>query len=544
MEWTVRFEPTGNRLADLHAADFAAVADLYDGQDPRRLDTYRKRAEWTDQQVGVRERLALAESLECYLRDIGASEQALANARRLREPQAVAVVTGQQAGLFTGPLYTLYKAMTAVGVALRLQRELQRPVVPVFWIASEDHDWAEVDHAYLLDRNDEIRRIRLRQDVPAHQMVWHTRVSPDAAQHAIRDAFEALPDGPGKFEMAEVLQATYRPHASLADWFARLMARLTAPWGLVLLDPCLPGLRQLARPVWTAALERLSEVERCLDDAYRRLQDRGFVPVVVRDRAHTNVFVVDNGRRYVLERTDGGRLRARGLGVERDASEWLRLAHDHPEQFSANVLLRPVVQDHLLPTLVYVGGAAEIAYHPLAAGVFHAFGRMLPPLLLRQRVTLYPPHVVRHMRRWNLSLESVAQPVDLVSPVLRQLGGAQVEAELEQLAEDSRRRWNAFASRFAEVGPQVREMADAQIRRELGAIERIRGKTLRLMADRHRAQVAQLRQVERWLWTDGHAQERRLCLLSPWARQGIGWLPELPCWDGYEQPGVVYHVRM
>ncbi|MCL6637280.1 MAG: bacillithiol biosynthesis cysteine-adding enzyme BshC, partial [Alicyclobacillus sp.] len=137
------------RLTDWHGQEFARVAHLYDGQDPRRLETYQQRAASVLPRFTAGHRAQLVATLRAHMTALGAPAAALAQADRLLDPESVAVVTGQQAGLFTGPLYTVYKALTALGLARRLEAELGRPVVPVFWIAAEDHDWAEVDHVYV-----------------------------------------------------------------------------------------------------------------------------------------------------------------------------------------------------------------------------------------------------------------------------------------------------------------------------------------------------------------------------------------------------------
>lgn len=544
MRWTVRTESSGNPLTDLHANSFSAVAQLYDGQDARMRETYERRVQTVLPLFSQAQRAALVDALREHMLVIGASDASFRQLDRLLDERSVAVVTGQQAGLFTGPLYSLYKALSAIGLAKRLEQELNRPVVPVFWVASEDHDWAEVNHAYLLDELDNVRKVSLPLNPDVHQMVYHTDLTRSAVEHVLKEAHKLLPEGPYKAEMLSVIREAWTEGTSMSQWFARILSHLIQPHGLVVLDPCLPKLRELVRPVWQTALEQQQRVADSLENAYHEVQEKGFHPAVVRDERNTTLFYVTDGKRYVLERTDSGTLRARGLGVEKTISEWLSLAQESPTSFSSNVLLRPVVQDHLLPTVAYVGGPAEIAYHALSRGVFRAFGRTLPPLVLRDRLTLYPASVVRSMSKWNVTVDDVLRPVDLVNPLLTDLGVDQIDTLFAKLRNETTNRWKDWAREVEYLGPQITDMARAQAQREIAGLHRLEHKTRHLFRERHTVQVQQLQHIERWLWTDGNPQERRLCPLSFWANYGLDWLADLDFFGDYQSSCAVYHVDL
>lgn len=543
MKWTVRTEPTGNRLADLHTTAFAEVAYLYDQQDPKDIETYRARADVVAPAFSTQQREQLVDGLRPYMETLGASSGALAQLERLRDERTVAVVTGQQSGLFLGPLLTLYKALSAIGLAQRLEQDLNRPVVPVFWVASEDHDWAEVNHAYFLKEADELGRLHWPADPPAHTMVYHHSLAADDVDQVIRDAFRLLPDGPEKVGVVRTIRDAWQTGDSLSTWFARMMAGLFQTRGLIILDPCLPQLRELVKPVWHTALEQVDNVQARLERAYDEVRQIGVEPAVIRDRENTTLFHVIDGKRFVLEMDGPGRLRVRGIGLSKSVAQWQALAAEDPTAFSSNVLLRPVVQDTLLPTLAYVGGPAEIAYHTLSRAVFHAHHRQLPPLLLRQRVTWYPASVTRNLNKWKVGEVELAHPADLVTPRLGEMGFAHIDAEFDRIREETSLRWDEFASHIGELGPQVRTMAHAQADREKNGIRKLRLKTQRLFEQRHEAAVAQLRHIERWIWTDGHLQERRLCPLNLLIAHGTQWVDQLPAWGDYPNVGAVYRIE-
>ncbi|QSO53883.1 bacillithiol biosynthesis cysteine-adding enzyme BshC [Alicyclobacillus curvatus] len=545
MKWSLRSEPTGQSLTDLHSTDFAQVADLYHNQNPQSSATYRRREQTLQPKFTMPHREQLVEALRPFLASIDAPAAARKEVERLLDPEATVVVAGQQAGLFTGPLYSLYKALSAVGLARRLEAELGKPVVPVFWIASEDHDWGEVDHAYLLDASDNVKRIRLPEPAPLHQMVHHYPVSRPSAQAVLEELARTLPQGPWRSEVLEAVEECARKSTTLVGWFASLMYRLLGDTNLVMLDPCLPGLRQLVAHVWSDVVTKRDELATRLDAKYTEVLRRGFEPAVIRDDENTTLFYVADGKRYVLERTSiPNRLRVRGLGVEDSVQGWLHKIEESPTSFSSNVLLRPVVQDCLLPTLAFVGGPAEIAYHALSAAVFETLGRELPPLLLRDRLTLYPPTVLRSMEKWEISMADVGRPADLESRAVHALGGTEFDIEYERMLLQTKERWQRWGEEHASLGPQIQMMAEAEAKREAAGIHKTTQKAKNFLARIHETELRQLRHVERWLWVDGHQQERRLCPLNFWTRYGLDWLLELPFWGDYSLPRGIFDVLM
>lgn len=545
MKWTLHPESTGQPITDLHQTDFSSVAEMYHNQNPGLPDTYIERARVITKDFSASHREALIGTLEPFLQELGAGEAAFTQLQRLADPNSVVVVAGQQAGLFSGPLYSVYKALSAVGLAKRLEKELGRPVVPVFWIASEDHDWGEVDHAYLLDREDEVRRIRLPQSAPLHQMVHSFAVSAESGQTVLRQLEEVLPEGPWRHEVIQAVTETFEPGTTMAVWFGKLMYRILGDVGIVLSDPCLPGLRHLVGGVWKSVIENQSVLSENVTKKYELVEERGFTPAVVRDESNTALFYVEDGKRYVMERTDNpNTLRVRGLGIEREVSDWIRLAETTPTSFSSNVLLRPVVQDFLFPTLAFVGGPSEIAYHVLSAGVFETLSHNMPPLVLRDRLAVYPPSVVRNLEKWGYTQEDVLRPRDLQGEVTDTLGGSELDNECALMVSSVESRWESWREQHDALGPQVRAMADAQSRREVAGIRRTFTKTKRLLSQKHDTEVRQLRHIERWLWVDGHPQERRLCPMNLWSKYGLDWLKELDVWGDYREISGVYHVTL
>jgi len=234
----------------------------------------------------------------------GAGAAARRNAERLADPRALAVLTGQQAGLFGGPCFTLYKAATALGVAAAMERRLGRPVVPCFWMASEDHDVAEADHVALPDAGHRPATVRLPRGEGAGFMPANLRLGP-AVQEALAGAAALLPETEFKGDLLEVLSRCYVPSETLASAFARWLAHLTRDWGLVLIDQADPHLKALAAPVLLGELRRAPATSEAMLEVSARLEARGYATQIAPRADGANVFLLQDGRWPVRRNAQG-----------------------------------------------------------------------------------------------------------------------------------------------------------------------------------------------------------------------------------------------
>jgi bacillithiol biosynthesis cysteine-adding enzyme BshC len=349
----------------------------------------------------------VSEILERQNRAWGASPKALANIERLRRG-ALAAVTGQQVGLFGGPLFSIFKALTAVKLAEHATAA-GVDCVPVFWLATEDHDLAEVNHVALLSEQG------LPEPLAAESQAFESNAVTDAPVGAVKfgpevDAVvERAARLLGDSEVATWLRLAYRPGETLGSAFALLFARLFTGWGVILLDPADKDFHDLAKPLFRTAIERTSELDEALLARGKALEAAGYHQQVKVTSATTLLFEVKNGARTVVRRrndgTNGGNRGEFAVGEERlSLQKLLDQIEQAPEKFNPNVLLRPVVQDYLLPTLVYTGGAAEVAYFAQVAVVYEKLLGRVTPILPRFSATLIEPKPERILTRYKLSL--------------------------------------------------------------------------------------------------------------------------------------------
>jgi bacillithiol synthase len=339
----------------------------------------------------------VADALERQNREWGASEQTLANIQRLREG-AHAVVTGQQVGLFGGPLLSLFKAASVLALAKQVE-SAGAPCVPVFWMASEDHDLAEVNQALLLDSDYTLKAFAAAAEGKADSPVAAVRFAAGTGE-LVKRAAELL----GESQVADLLRASYREGETFSGAFARLFTRLFAGHGLILLDPADTELHRIAAPLLVEAIERSAELDEALLARNAEIIAAGYHEQVKITKESTPLFAMVDGARVAVHRANGGfRLQKKQV----TADELLRQIADHPENFSANVLLRPVLQDYWLPTLAYIGGPAEIAYFAQVGVVFEKLLGRVTPILPRMSATLLERKVEKLLNKYELNLEDV-----------------------------------------------------------------------------------------------------------------------------------------
>jgi bacillithiol synthase len=362
----------------------------------------------------------VSEILERQNRAWGASPKTLANIERFRRG-ALAAVTGQQVGLFGGPLFSIFKALTAVKLAEQATAAGVE-CVPVFWLATEDHDLAEVNHVALLSEQGLPERLTVESPAFDGHVVDDAPVGTVKFGPEIDPVVERAGALLGDSEVAAWLRQAYRPGESLGSAFALLFARLFADFGVILLDPAEKDFHDLAKPLFRAAIERVSELDEALLARGKALEAAGYHQQVKVTSATTLLFEVKNGARTVVRRKSNGASDNGGefaVGEERISSKDLvERIEEAPETFSPNALFRPVVQDYLLPTLVYTGGAAEVAYFAQAAVVYEKLLGRVTPILPRFSATLLEAKAERILTRYQLGLPEVFHGPEKVREVI------------------------------------------------------------------------------------------------------------------------------
>ncbi len=417
---------------------------------------------------------------------------------RLAAGEVLVVTTGQQPGLFTGPLYTIYKALSAIALARRLERDRGTPVVPVFWVAGDDHDFAEANHTWFLDTNGELVQVVLRERPPEAPL---RSLSREPCGPEIVGALARLRDGTAETEfktgVLEWLGRWYRPEVTLADAFAAALDALLGPRGLVVLRIHDPHAKRAAAP-WV-----MKGLEVTLPDGY------------------TPVLLEANQGRDRLQR-DGTGFVTRRSGERFERAELARIAREAPERLSPNVLLRPAVEAALLPTVVYAGGPAELKYLPDTAPLCETLGVIRQAAVPRWSGVLVEQRVEKLMERHSLDLTAFdGKPGELEARLVRTELPAETVATLAELRRDVETLYGRLRDSATRIDPTLERTVDSARNAALAGTQTIEKK---LVASLKRLEgdtlVRQITRARAAVYPQGEPQERVFTLASFLIRYG------------------------
>jgi bacillithiol synthase len=475
------------------------------------------------QAVGDADRTAVAQALVRQQETRGATEAA-ERAGRLAAPGAVAIVTGQQAGLFGGPLFVLWKALGTVVVARELEARRGRPVVPVFWVASDDHDFAEVRSATVVDTSGALRTLRYDpREEPIGRPAWDITLD-ETVGGLVDELGRALPAALGRDETLEIVASCYRAGETLSSAFARLVSRLLPE--LVVLDPADAELKQLSVPVLARELVESSPSSKLALEAGRALLEAGYHQQVPVRPGFLNVFAVVDGQRRALAIANGT-VEVRGTRERWPIGDAQKRLESDPRAWSPSALLRPLVQDALLPTAAYVAGPAEIAYHAQIGPSYAHFGIPRPVLLPRPSLTLVEPSQARALEAEQLSLGDLAgDPERLVARWARE-DYPDVEAAFAGAREAIERELGKVEAVLGAHDPTLRSATAATRGRALHPVVGLHEKALRALKKRDQGRADRLRRTRDVLLPGGSLQERGIGLISFVARHGLAVVPGL-----------------
>jgi bacillithiol synthase len=464
--------------------------------------------------------------LERQNKSWGASAQTLSNLSRFRSG-AAAIVTGQQVGLFGGPMFSIYKALSAVKLAEEATAA-GIEAVPIFWLATYDHDLAEINHVSMPGPDGLLRTLTTSSHSVAGAPVSEVQLG-DEILPLVDEAAALLGDS----EATEILRECYRPGEKLGIAFARFYARVFAPWGVIVLDASDPELHRVAEPIYRAAAEQAPEIAEALLAKGKALEAAKYHSQVKVTSSSVLLFTLQNGVRTPIQRRSVNGSSEFVIASETSpeklsSSELLERIANSPEKFSPNVLLRPVVQDYLLPTLAYAGGAAEAAYFAQASAVYEKILGHVTPIVPRFSATLVEPKVQHKLQHYGVTVLDAFQGADAFR---NKLAARSLPQDLQNAFERATKSVDeAFSSLHESLAKLDPTLVDAS---QTGA-SKIRYQLDRL---RERAMAAELRRSEvvshhaaklsQALYPEDALQERGIAGIYYLARHGSDLLKNI-----------------
>lgn len=376
---------------------------------------FRDQTAYSLQTEKVRSRDLPREQLAALLKEqnlsYGCGAQTVGNIKKFIQDEACAVVTGQQVGLFSGPLYTIFKALTAIKLTESLNQNSLGCFVPVFWLASNDHDFAEINHITLLDKENRIEDIKYQ----GHSASLKTPVSKVVLSAEISNCIQQLKDlthdSEFKPEILSQLGAAYQAGRSFVEAFAQWMTRLFKSYGLIFIDAAHPDLKDLGKDVFYTEIAQNSPSTQCALETSRKLTQKNYSTQIQLHEGILNLFLAEDERNSIQFRDDDYSIKGRPQTFKKD--ELLQLLEKQPHKFSPNVLLRPLYQDTLLPTVAYVGGLSEVAYFAQMKEVYERFNLPMPIIYPRKSLTLIEKKVDKALKLYSLKVQDIWQNADV-----------------------------------------------------------------------------------------------------------------------------------
>ena len=500
----IRTFPWIRRLASDYAFAYANVAPFFAG-DPATPDA------WADtirrSQSYARQPAQIARVIADQQQRRGAPAASRASGARLADPATRVVITGQQAGLFGGPLFTLLKALTAMKLAAKVEREHHVPVVPVFWIDAEDHDWPEVSGCTVLDAELAPSSIRLADlDGAGHLPIARLSLTADSAT-AVDQLDAALPDSEFKASIIASLRRAYAPGTGMATAFGTWIEEVLGPHGLVVYDSSDAAAKAQARDVYVTEVSQPGNTARIAARAGEALVAKGYHAQAILADGTVSLFHLNAQRAPV--RVDGNQafIGDHALSLPQLVDE----AKQHPEHFSPNVLLRPIVQDTVFPTICYVAGPNELAYLGQLKEVYAHFGVPMPLMYQRATATLADSATVRFLNKYQLPLTALrAQDEATLNQLLESQLPPSVEQSLAAAAAAINERMAAVAAAVPQIDPTLEGTVKSTLGKLQHEVQSLHNKVIQAAKRRDETLRRQFQRAQALTFPQGHPQEREV----------------------------------
>ncbi len=518
---------TGSRFEDVPFASVPGQTKLFLDylKDPGKLSAFFPAAASTLNELTTHapevlagytaDRSSVCSMLERQNLAFGSESAVFENIKKLKSANCVAVLTGQQAGLFSGPLYTIYKALSAVKAANVLS-ELGTPAVPIFWIASDDHDFDEVAKALTIVKNGGIYESAYtapKKDIgkPVGKIPFDGRI-----EDLIGRLLDEMPRTEFTVELRSILGESYQTGETFSSAFAKMLAKLFSGYGLIIFDPMDTEAKQLVVPILGEAIKRSSSTVEAVRERSRKLESAGYHSQVLIEENYFPLFWFDEtGIRRSLKKKTNGTYQVTDTKHAFTIDKLLNMIDERPEQFSPGVMLRPVVQDFLFPTICYIGGGAEISYFAQNSEVYRILERRPSAIFPRNSFTIVDPKHSRSLKRYGLTFEKLFAGNEVLVPFIVD---KIIDPETNLIFADAEERINKELDKLevplSHIDPTLAESLTKRKQKIIYHIGVLRKKARRASLERDEIIHRQITSLFNSLLPNNGLQERALGILS------------------------------
>ncbi|WP_240190018.1 bacillithiol biosynthesis cysteine-adding enzyme BshC [Bacillus sp. P14.5] len=471
-------------------------------------------------------RHSLTEVIEGYMKPFPSSVQVEKSLKKLKE-NAVVVIGGQQAGLLTGPLYTIHKVISIIKLAKEQEEKLKYPVIPVFWIAGEDHDYQEINHVFV-EQKGKLEKTGYPERASDKRMTSEVHFNKETMRKWVNQIIHHFGETEFTKGLLMSLEKSIAQSESIVDFFSSIIMSLFKEYGLLIIDSAYPPLRKLEKPFFRHLLEGSDILSEKVKDQQNTILEKGFpLTIEMKDNA-ANLFINENGERILLER-EGDSFKGKNGEVQYTLGQLEEILDTEPHRFSNNVVTRPLMQEWLFPTLAFIAGPGEIAYWGELKSAFDWAGNKMPPIVPRLNLTILERDVKRNIEELNLSLDSVLK--DGVERERVQYWESVKDEDLESRIGEAERMlmecYEGILPKACAVDKGLESIIEKNLSFHKQQFEYLRLKTNHSLQSKYQLQLGKYDRVESSLRPGGAPQERLWNLYYFMNRYGEGFVKEL-----------------
>lgn len=465
------------------------------------------------------EREKVSEELTAFNHHYGAGSETLASIERLKNPDALTVVTGQQVILFGGPLFTIYKILTTILWAEKMETLCSRPVIPVFWMADEDHDFEEAASIGLFE-GQSLKKIQLQKEGDHSRRVSDTMLG-ESFETFSRDVRSLLYDTDFRNEVLTLLNETYKQTSAIGDGFGKLILSLFGKYGLVLAGSNSKELKQLMKVPLKRSVEKQAEIYSDLKQTSQDLTEAGYHSQV--QIQPSNLFYIDENKNRLRIQIESGEWRVADSEIRWSRDELIGQIEKEPDRFSPNVFLRPLVQNYILPAAVYVAGPGEVAYYAQMKRVYSRFDLKMPLILPRFSITLRENAIQKQMDELPFDLHSYSKRIeDLESDYLSKSDTPDIETLFSGWKEEVESASHPYSLRVAEIDPTLEAASAKVVTQFQNELDKLKGKVYRSLKESEKVNIKRIHRIQSQLFPLRSLQEREVASVWYMNKYGIG----------------------
>ncbi|TYS91043.1 bacillithiol biosynthesis cysteine-adding enzyme BshC [Rossellomorea aquimaris] len=453
------------------------------------------------------EREDLAECISSYMESLPSSEKVEESLGKLRN-DAVTVIAGQQAGLMTGPLYTIHKIISVIQLARQQEAELKHPVVPVFWIAGEDHDYQEVNHIYV-EKGSKLEKVGYPERVVKKKMTSHITYNKTVMKKWLHDILVMLGETEHTNQLSSDLTKMIEEEEDIVRFFAHIVMSLFKDFGLLVIDSAYPLLRKLESRHFHHLIENSQSITDKVLEQQEEIRNNGYGTQLDISPIAANLFIQLQDERALLER-EGNKFFEKNRGKAYSSLELLSILDESPESFSNNVVTRPMMQEWLFPTLAFVAGPGEIAYWGELKKAFEYVDLKMPPVVPRLNITIVEREIEKRIQDLQLTLHGVITEGVSTSrnAFWKSLERPDLEFEMKEIQEELQRKYEKIREKAVSIDQGLHPIIDKNLEFHLSQFDYLRNKVDKALKDKNSLTFNQFMKVENSIRPNEGPQER------------------------------------